>query len=153
LKTRIALLGLALVSSLALAQSDSAAVDGGKQTHMARMESALGLSDEQVQKMREIRDSGGSMAQMRAVLTPQQQAQAAQMRKDHKAGGGDRKAQLQAYLGLSEEQQAQLAKIRSDGGSRDEMRAVLTPEQLARFDAMRAKHGWKGDAPEVAPAE
>lgn len=144
MNTRIAVLGLALVSSLALAQLDGPPPSGGKSPHMARMENALGLTEEQVKQMREIRDNGGSMAEMHAVLTPEQQAKAAEFRKEHGGDKAERKARLQAALGLSDEQMAKMSEIRKDGGSREEMRAVLTPEQLAKLDEMRAQHGWNG---------
>jgi Spy/CpxP family protein refolding chaperone len=140
-----AVLGLALVSSVTLAQPGTP--PGGKPPHMAQMEDQLGLTDEQVQKMREIRDSGGSMADMRAVLTPEQQVKAAQLRKEHKGAMDERKAQMQQALGLSDAQIAKMAQIRKDGGSPEDMRAVLTPEQQAKFDAMHKQHGWKGPAP------
>ncbi len=140
-------LGLALVSSFSLAQPDAPPAHGGKPPHMAQMEDKLGLTDEQVQKMREIRDNGGSMADMRAVLTPEQQVKAAQLRKEHKGDLGERKAQMQQSLGLSDEQVAKMAQIRKDGGSREDMRAILTPEQQAKFDALHSQHGWKGPAP------
>jgi len=103
------------------------------------MESELGLTEEQVQKMREIRDSGGSREDMRAVLTPDQQAKAAKMREGRKGDRGDRKAQIQQHLDLNDEQVEKMAEIRKAGGSRQDMRAVLTPEQQAKFDTMRAK--------------
>jgi Spy/CpxP family protein refolding chaperone len=52
--------------------------------------------------MREIRDNGGSMADMRAVLTPEQQVKAAQLRKEHKeqkGGAGKREAQMHSPHG------------------------------------------------------
>lgn len=151
MNTRNVVLGLAFVSSVtlahfALAQPPGAPKSGGKPPHMAHIEDKLGLTDEQVQQMREIRDNGGSMADMRAVLTPEQQVKAAQMRKEHKGDRSERKAQMQQALGLSDEQMTKMAEIRKDGGSREEMRAVLTPEQLTKFDAMRSQRGWKGPA-------
>ena len=140
-------LGWVLLPNFTLAQPDAPPAHGGKPPHMAQMEDKLGLTDEQVQKMREIRDNGGSMADMRAVLTPQQQVKAAQLRKEHKGDPGERKAQMQQSLGLSDEQMAKMAQIRKDGGSREDMRAVLTPQQQAKFDAMRSQHGPKAPAP------
>jgi Spy/CpxP family protein refolding chaperone len=136
---------LLLVSSFTLAQPNTPPAHGGQPPHMAQMEDKLGLTDEQVQKMREIRDNGGSMADMRAVLTPEQRVKAAQLRKEHKGAMDERKAQMQQSLGLSDEQMAKMAQVRKDGGSREDMRAVLTPGQQAKFDAM---HGQlRGKAP------
>lgn len=145
-------LGLALVSSFTWAQPGGAPKSGGKPPHMALMDDKLGLTDEQVQKMREIRDNGGSMADMRAVLTPEQQGKATQMMKENKGDRAERKAQMQESLGLSDEQKAKMAQIRKDGGSRKDVRALLTPEQQKKFDAMRSEQGWKGHSPEKAPA-
>lgn len=143
-------LGWALFSSLAMAQPDAPPAQGGKPPRIAQMEDKLGLTDEQVQKMRAIRDSGGSMADMRAVLTPEQKVKAAQLHKEnteHNGGLAEREARMQQALGLSDEQVAKMAQIRKDGGSREDMRAVLTPGQQAKFDAMGNPHGWKGPAP------
>ena len=111
---------------------------------MMRMQNELDLTDEQVKKMREIRDQGGSMAEMQAVLTPEQQAKAAKLRKEHAGEREERKARMQEHLGLSDEQKAKMAEIRKQGGSREEMRAVLTPEQQAKFDAKRSQHRGPG---------
>lgn len=144
---RTVVLGLVLFSSITLAQPDAPPAHGGKPPPIAQMEDKLGLTDEQVQKMREIRDNGGSMADMRAVLTPEQKVKAAQLRKEHEGAFADRKAQMQQSLGLSDEQVAKMAQIRKDGGSREDMRAVLTPEQQAKFDALHSQNAGKGPAP------
>ncbi len=137
-------LTMAMACSFAPVQAESGSTQSGvdavrQPPHMARMESELGLTEEQVQKMREIRDSGGSREDMRAVLTPDQQAKAAKMREGRKGDRGDRKAQIQQHLDLNDEQVEKMAEIRKAGGSRQDMRAVLTPEQQAKFDTMRAK--------------
>ena len=138
MKTRIAVIGLALFSSLALAQPEGAST-GGKKPDLARMENKLGLSEDQVQQMREIRDSGGSMEDMRAVLTPEQQSQAAQIRKKHKGGKGDRRAHIQQSLNLTDEQMTEMEDIRKNGGTTQDIRAVLTPDQQAKFDTIRGE--------------
>jgi hypothetical protein len=60
--------------------------------------------------------------------------------------GGDRMARMQQHLGLSDGQVSEMQEIRANGGSREEMRAVLTDEQRAQADEMRARHrnGQKG---------
>tara|TARA_R110002073_G_C9253226_1_gene562745 strand:+ start:161 stop:604 length:444 start_codon:yes stop_codon:yes gene_type:complete len=141
MKTRIMVVALALASSLAVAETEGTSTTSGKLSQLSRMENKLGLSDEQKQKMREIRESGGSMEEMRAVLTPEQQAQAAQLRKEHKGGRG---AQMQQALGLTEQQMAEIQKIRQDGGSREDIRAVLTSEQQSKLEAMRGSREGKG---------
>ncbi|MCB1706188.1 MAG: hypothetical protein KDI17_15095 [Halioglobus sp.] len=126
----VVLCGLAEVRA-----QDGAAAASSQGAGKPRLENKLGLTDEQVKKMREIRDSGGSMAEMRAVLTPEQRAEAARMRSGSGAQG-TRGARLQGYLGLSDEQMADITRILRDGGSREDVRAVLTPEQRSKYDAM-----------------
>jgi Spy/CpxP family protein refolding chaperone len=141
-------LSLALVSSVVLAQPATTPAGGaksnGKAAPIARMQDNLDLTDEQVKKMREIRDGGGSREEMQAVLTPEQQAKAAALRKAHKSERGDRRDRMQEQLGLSDEQMKEMAAIRQKGGSREDMRAVLTPEQQAKFDALRSQHPRSG---------
>jgi Spy/CpxP family protein refolding chaperone len=76
---------------------------------------------------------------MRAVLTPEQQARATELRKERKGDTGGRKEQMRQRLGLTDQQVKDIAEIRKNGGSRDDIRAVLTPEQQARFDSGRGK--------------
>ena len=47
---------------------------------------------------------------------------------------------MQAHLELSDEQVAEMRRIREDGGSREEVRAVLTEEQQAKWDQARERH-------------
>lgn len=156
MKIRMVALALALSSSLAMAQTESAssggASAGDKQPPAARMKNELGLTDEQVQKMREIRDNGGSREEMQAVLTPEQRAKSAQLKKEHKAERSQRKARIQQELGLSDEQMEKMTEIRRNGGTREEMRAVLTPEQQAKFDSMSSKRSPHGPARKPAGA-
>ena len=91
------------------------------------------------EQMRDIRQAGGSREDMNAVLNPEQQAKVAKLRKTHKGKGGDRKRRLQ-QLDLSDEQKTQIQDIRKEGGSREEVRAVLTPEQQAKLDAAHEKN-------------
>jgi len=62
------------------------------------------------------------------------------------AQGGDRKERMQRmreHLDLSDAQVEQMRAIRESGGSREEMRAVLTEDQQAKFDAARQRHRQK----------
>jgi Spy/CpxP family protein refolding chaperone len=162
MKKLILALGLALASSVALAQAEGpppggpGPKGGSKGMPMVRMQDDLGLSDEQVKKMREIRDAGGSREEMRAVLTPEQQAKAMELRKANKGERTERKAHMQKELGLSDEQMAKIEELRKADGSREEIRAVLTPEQQVKFDAMRSKRegkpAGKGPKPAAKPA-
>ena len=154
MKKYIAALALALVSGLALAATEGAPQGGHKPPPAANMKDALGLTDEQVQKMREIRDGGGTREEMQQVLTPEQRAKATNLKKEHRGERPERKARMQQQLDLSDEQMKKMEQIRKDGGSREELRAVLTPEQQTKFDAMRSKHEGKRPAPaakSVAP--
>ena len=139
MKALILALSLTLVSSVVLAQSEDEPPSGNKVAKLERMQNNLGLTDEQVRQMRDIRQAGGSREDMNAVLNPEQQAKVAKLRKTHKGKGGDRKRRLQ-QLDLSDEQKTQIQNIRKEGGSREEVRAVLTPEQQAKLDAAHEKH-------------
>jgi len=171
MKQFIVALALVLTSSLALAESPTwgnqagdnkvsdakttdanatAAKGAPKSPRGERMQNDLGLTDEQVKKMREIRDAGGTREEMQAVLTPEQRAKAMQLRKARKADQEERMGRMQKELGLTDEQQAKMDEIRKNHGSREEMRAVLTPEQQQKFDAMRSKR--KGAHTSVKPA-
>ena len=129
-------LGLALISSLALGQPEGAALQSGSD-HKRAMLKQLDLSPEQREKIREIRASGGGRDEVRAVLTEDQQSQ---LRKLKKGPSGERARRMQAHLGLSDEQAEQIKSIREAGGSREEVRAVLTEEQQAKFDAVKKRH-------------
>ena len=75
---------IVLVLVLAISASSSvAAGQGGKEgskgqrggsDRAARMQKELGLSDEQMQQMRSIRENGGSREEMRSVLNDEQRA-------------------------------------------------------------------------------
>ena len=94
MKKRIVMaLSVALLSSMALAETASTPPKAdAKPQRMARIQNELGLTDEQVTKMREIRDQGGSRADMQAVLTPEQQTKATAMRKAHKENAEESEA-------------------------------------------------------------
>ncbi len=66
----IFILGMAIVSGAAFAV-DEAGKQGGDD-RMAKMQQNLGLSDEQVTQMRQIRDNGGDKEQILAVLSDDQ---------------------------------------------------------------------------------
>ncbi len=147
MKHLIIALSLALVASIPLAQAAGEPPAAGKGATVKRIQADLNLTDEQIKKMRQIRDEGGTRAEMQAVLTPEQRAKSAALRNKHKSEGGDRKARMQEQLGLSDAQANQMAQIRQRGGSQEEMRAVLTPEQQAKFDTLRSQH------PRAKPAQ
>jgi len=153
MKKRIVMaLSLVLLSSMALAQaqtqpaaqppaaSTSELKTGQKVAPPAQLKNDLNLTDEQVKKMREIRDNGGTREEIQAVLTPEQRAKHAALRKQHQGDRKARKSEMQQQMGLTDAQKKQIAEIRRKGGTREEVRAVLTPEQQAKLDARRAAH-------------
>ncbi len=81
----ILILALAVVSAATLA-GDKEGNRGGDR--MARMQEQLGLSDEQMKQIREIRENGGSREEMRAVFTDEQRALIKERRAQMEASGG-----------------------------------------------------------------
>ena len=61
-----------------------------------------------------------------------------------KQDSDDRMAKMQQNLGLSDGQVAEIRHIRDSGGSREEIMAVLTEEQLASMKERRAQIKDKG---------
>ena len=143
MKALILALSLTVASAGVLAQSEDERPSGNKVAKLERMQNNLGLTDEQLDQMRDIRQAGGSRDDMYAVLNPEQQAKAAKLRKTHKGKGGDRKRRLQ-QLDLSDEQKTKIQNIRKEGGSREEVRAVLTPEQQAKLNTAHEKNNGAG---------
>jgi hypothetical protein len=86
----VAALGVA--SALALAESDQGGSGKHKnhQRHAEHLQEKFGVSDDQLSQMREIRESGGSREDARAVLTDSQQGQMDQWRQDHPRGHKDK---------------------------------------------------------------
>ncbi|MCR9105965.1 MAG: hypothetical protein NXI15_11790 [Gammaproteobacteria bacterium] len=123
--------------ALTLSAAVMAQPGGGQRGGMMQ---ELDLTQEQLEQMKVIRENGGSREEMHAVLTPEQQARAAELRK----ASGERRAKrvdkLKVELGLSDEQAQQMRDIFEAGGSRDDIRAVMTQEQQAQFDQMRKSH-------------
>ncbi len=132
-------LGLTLISSLALGQPEGAAPQSGSD-HKRALLKQLDLSPEQREKIREIRASGGGRDEVRAVLTEDQQVKLRRLKKSHNDPSGGRAERMKAHLGLSDEQAAEIKSIREAGGSREEVRAVLTEEQQEKFDAVKKRH-------------
>jgi hypothetical protein len=57
---------------------------------------------------------------------------------------GDRMARMQEHLGLSDAQVSEMKEIRANGGSREEVRAVLSDDQQAQMHEYRKNHPRKG---------
>lgn len=119
---------LIIVSSpLALAQQEGLQ---GKGPKLEKMQQHLGLSDSQVEQIREIKASGGSREDIKAVLTEEQQQKMAEHKKQKQGKGKEHKLErMQQHLGLSDDQVAQIREIKANGGSREDIKAVLTEEQ------------------------
>lgn len=154
MKIHLVALGMILASTVALAQDPphGSPDASAKQPFVVRMKNELGLTDEQVEKMRAIREGGGTREEMQAVLTPEQRAKAAQLRHSQKGDRAARQARVQQELGISDEQMEKMNAIKRNGGTLEEMRAVLTPEQQAKFDALRSKRSVHAPAPQKPAA-
>lgn len=137
MKHLVLTLSLALASGYALAETGSE----GKPPHgkPPGWHEEIGLTEEQLEEMRELRDSGASRAEMRAVMTPEQQEKMMELRKDGHPGKRGGIEKMQQKLELTDEQAAEMRKIRDEGGSRRDMMEVLTPEQRTQLRA--SKHG------------
>ena len=87
MKTSISMiLGLALASSMAIAEKpEGGRGKGDPEQRMQRMQQHLGLSDDQMSQMREIKANGGGREEMRGVLNEEQQAKMREHRKAKKA--------------------------------------------------------------------
>ncbi len=91
-KILILILAMALASSATFADDEEGKQGGDDR--MARMQQNLGLSDEQVTQMRQIRDNGGDKEKILAVLTDEQLALMKERRGKMKSRGkkGGRRA-------------------------------------------------------------
>ena len=83
-----------LILILCLAVASAATFAGDKEgkrggvDRMARMQENLGLSDEQMEQIREIRENGGGREQIRAVLSDEQRALMKERRGQRQGHGG-----------------------------------------------------------------
>ncbi len=84
-KVLILILALAVVPAATFA-GDNEGNRGGDR--MARMQEQLGLSDEQMKQIREIRENGGGREEMRAVFTDEQRALMKERRGQMEGSGG-----------------------------------------------------------------
>ena len=149
MKKLLLVLGFALASGLAIAEPEAAQdapPHGQPGGHHPAWHDEIGITDEQRQEMRRIHESQGSRADINAVLTPEQQEKVRAM-KDTQRGGGRGLEQLREELGLSDEQLAQMKKIREEGGSRQDMAKVLTPEQKEKLGQLKPRQRSLHQAP------
>ena len=138
----IAIFALAASLLVPIAQAG----DERREEHRARMQSELGLTDEQMQQMKEIRESGGSREDAAAVLTEEQREKMRELREQHpdRSRMQEHRARMQTELGLTDEQMRQMHEIRQNGGSREDAVAVLTEEQREKM------RQWREENPEKA---
>ena len=101
---------------------------------LGRMQKHLDLSDEQISQIREIHENGGGREEIGAILTQDQRAKMGKHR-----GPEERLKRMQKHLDLSEEQMSQIGEIRRNGGSREDVAAVLTEEQRSQAKEHRRK--------------
>lgn len=132
--------------SAALLVPVAQAGDERREEHRARMQSELGLTDEQMQQMKDIRESGGSREDAAAVLTEEQREKMRELREQHpdRSRMQEHRARMQVELGLTDEQMRQMHEIRQSGGSREDAAAVLTQEQREKM------RQWREENPEKA---
>ncbi|MEM9256959.1 MAG: hypothetical protein AAGA91_16060 [Pseudomonadota bacterium] len=137
---RVVLISFVAMLIVPLAMAEQGGPDGPGVLERQQWADELGLTPEQLQQMREIRESGGSREDVRAVLTEEQRAKADALRGESKGQRDKRWARLQKQLGLSDEQISEMEAIREAGGTPDEVRSVLTDEQRAKAETMRKPH-------------
>lgn len=102
--------------------------------NLEQMQEHLELSDTQVEEIRQIRAGGGSREDIHAVLTEEQQQKLRAHRMQMRGQGkGPNLERMQQHLGLSDEQVAQIRQIKAEGGSREDIEAVLTDEQRQKM--------------------
>lgn len=119
---------------------------------LERMQKHLSLTDEQVSQIREIRENGGGREEIGAVLTQEQRDKMGK-HKGKRRGSEERLKQMQEKLDLSEEQVSQIREIRSNGGTREDVAKVLTPEQLSQVKEHRKKKELRREGGENPAAE
>lgn len=120
---------------------------------LEKMTQHLNLTEEQQSQVKTILESHQPKfeqlrEQMRSTLTEDQRAAIKEMRKNGKKGGErpsmeERRAKM-AELGVSEDQMQQMRTLREQMKAeresiKNEISAVLTPEQQAKAEEMRAK--------------
>ena len=148
MKAMIISLALLMLATGAVAERESGPHGGDRAEHRARMQQELGLTDDQMQQMREVRQQGGSREEMQAVLTDEQKVKAQALRKSRQGDHALRVARMKEHLNLSDEQVQQMQEIREQGGTREDMHAVLTDEQRTQLEQARARHKGKNRPPE-----
>lgn len=147
--------GLLVSGALLIGLALAAPAEGGHHRRggspLEHLKSTLDLTDDQVAKLQPTFDQMKARhesqrqafeAKMKTILTPEQQQKMADARKEHKRGGGfrdlnltdDQKAQMKTFW---ESQKGTMTQDRSQIDA--QMQATLTPDQLAKYNEMKAK--------------
>jgi hypothetical protein len=138
---------LIATAPLALAQQ--------KGPKLEKMQQHLGLSEDQVEQIRQIKAEGGNREDIKAVLTEEQQERMREHRQQKKGQGqgkGPKLERMQQNLGLSDEQVEQMRQIKAEGGSREDIKAVLTEEQQQMMEYRKQNQGkHKGQGAQGSP--
>ncbi|NQX89241.1 MAG: hypothetical protein HRT77_11315 [Halioglobus sp.] len=139
MKKRIFALSIALAAGIATAQPASTVkpAAGAPTSGTAAASDTLGVTDEQKVQMRKIRREGGSRQDVLSVLTPEQRAKRAKLQPYRKGSAEDKFVRLKRHLDLSDEQHVAIQQIHEAGGSRHDVRGVLTPEQQHKIRKLR----------------
>jgi Spy/CpxP family protein refolding chaperone len=133
MKTLAIAMGLLMASTVAIAERPDNTHGGKHEQRKAHIHKELKLSDEQVQQMREIRESGGTRQEIQSVLTPEQQEKMASIRANNEGRRTKRMARMQTHLELTDEQVEQMREVHEQGGNRKDIQAILTEEQKAKM--------------------
>ena len=141
MKNLIVAVGMVLVSGVAFAQPGDAQErhPHGKSGGPPPWFDEIGVTEEQHAEMRAIRESGGSRDDIKAVLTSEQQQQLDELKEARGGSRADRIEVMKERLDLSDEQVAQMQEIREEGGNREDMFEVLTPEQQEKLKHAKGK--------------
>lgn len=124
------ILTLILMTSQAFAMGGK----GDDQKRGERFKKELNLTDEQVEKFREMKGNRVEMKELKAEFKASKKAFKEAM-KNPKVSEEELKAKFESFMKLRDQvQRAKFARML-------EKRAILTPEQMAKFQEMRKK--WK----------
>ncbi|MBE9037584.1 Spy/CpxP family protein refolding chaperone [aff. Roholtiella sp. LEGE 12411] len=93
----------------------------------------LGLTDTQKNQIQAIRQN--TRAQIEGILTPEQKAKLEATKQERQASQGQRSRNKFADLNLTEQQKTQMRQIWES--SKQQMQAVLTPEQQAKLKQLQ----------------
>lgn len=127
---------LFLVATLLTSQTFAMAGKGEGQKRAEEFKKELNLTDEQVEKFRELKKGRGEGKELKAKFKEARKAFKTAI-KDPKATNADLTAKFEAFMKLRDEfQRKRFARML-------EKRAILTPEQFEKFSSMKRKHGKK----------